>query len=82
MVFKGPRQHWLYGQLLLEGKSGLAREGVFGCGQLCMYVPGETRCSVPPAALAVRQRPKILELTSRVVYEQFDGGRFQAAIFC
>lgn len=60
MVFKGPRQHWLYGQLLLEGKSGLAREGVFGCGQLCMYVPGETRCSVPPAALAVRQRPKIL----------------------
>ena len=22
------------------------------------------------------------ELTSRVVYEQFDGGRFQAAIFC
>jgi len=22
------------------------------------------------------------ELTSRVVYKQFDGGRFQAAIFC
>lgn len=27
--------------------------------------------------------PEVLaELTSRVVYEQFDGGRFQAAIFC
>ncbi|OCS51646.1 hypothetical protein BEK68_24170 [Ralstonia pickettii] len=29
-----------------------------------------------------RGRPPIGELTSRVVYEQFDGGRFQAAIFC
>jgi putative transposase len=28
------------------------------------------------------ENAQLKELTSRVVYEQFDGGRFQAAIFC
>ena len=42
------------------GKAGLQERGCLYVASLRLYVPGRTRCSVPPAALAVRQQPEML----------------------